>query len=61
MLWPHPFIQQMCDAEGDDARLARAGASEDEERTLGLLYRLSLLRVESAQIDRANQGVSLPL
>ena len=61
MLRSHAFIQQMSDAEGDDARLARACTSEDQKRPLCVLYRVTLLRVESAQIERANQGVSLPL
>ena len=61
MLRSHPFIQQVSDAKCDDACLSRAGASEDEERPLGVLYRVSLLRVESAQVNRTNQSVSLPL
>ena len=30
---PHAAAQQLGDAEGDDARLARAGAGEDEQRS----------------------------
>ena len=44
---------QMGDAMGEDARLARPGAGDDEERPLHVEHRLALRRLRSARSSRA--------
>ena len=38
---------QVCDAAGDDARLAGAGAGEDQQRSVEVQDRFALLRVQA--------------
>ena len=52
-----PLHQQIGDAVGDDAGLARASAGEDEERPLRGGHRLALRRVEGREIDHRGRGV----
>ena len=39
---PHALLEQVGDAAGDDARLAAAGAGEDQQRALEVRDRLAL-------------------
>ena len=44
-----PAVDQVRDAVREHARLARAGAGDDEQRPLGVLDRFTLLRVERVE------------
>ena len=52
-MWPGaiPRCDHVRDAEGNDPRLARAGAGKDQHRAANRLHGLSLLRVERTQIQ----------
>ena len=42
---PGPFPDEVRDAKGDDARLARARPREDEQRAIAVQYSFTLFRV----------------
>ena len=46
-----PLFDHVRDAEGDDARLARARAGQDQHRAANGFDGLALLRVETGQIQ----------
>lgn len=47
----------MCDAEGQDAGLARAGAGKDQQRALGGQDRLALGGIQAIDIDERLGGL----
>src|SRR5439155_20037254 len=47
-----PLPEQMNDPMGDDERLARPGAGQDQHGSVGLADRLALLRIEEREIER---------
>ena len=49
--------EHMCDAEGQDAGLARAGAGKDQQRTLGGQDRLALGGIKAVDVDERLGGL----
>lgn len=47
----------MCDAEGQDAGLARAGAGEHQQRALGGQDRLALGGIKAVDVDERLIGL----
>jgi hypothetical protein len=44
------LVQDVGDAGGEDARLARAGAGQHQQRAVGRLHRVALFRVEAVHV-----------
>ena len=47
----------MCDTEGQDAGLARAGAGKDQQRALGGQDRLTLSGIKAVDVDERLGGL----
>ena len=50
LIRPDPFVDEMGDAAGDDARLAAAGPGEDEQGAFGAQHRFALGRRQVGEI-----------
>ena len=57
VLWAHPLRDEERHAHGDDTRLARAGAGEDEHRPLGRANGFLLLGVEIEESEGGHGAV----